>query len=85
MRAVVHRLVASPQAGLLLVILVLGAALSVFAGTHVDRATGREVNNFLNASTLLQTATDASFFAIMADGATLVNGNVCIDLTDHSV
>jgi ribose transport system permease protein len=85
MRALLHRLVTSPQAGLLLVIFALGAALALFAGTHVDRATGREVNNFLNASTLLQTATDASFFAIMAVGATLVIVSGGIDLSVGSV
>jgi ribose/xylose/arabinose/galactoside ABC-type transport system permease subunit len=85
MRGLLHRIVASPQAGLLLVIVALGALLALFAGTHVDRATGREVNNFLNASTLLQTATDASFFAIMAVGATVVIVSGGIDLSVGSV
>ena len=85
MRGLLHKVVSSPQAGLLLVIVVLGATLSLFAGTHVDRATGREVNNFLNASTLLQTATDASFFAIMAVGATVVIVSGGIDLSVGSI
>ena len=61
-----RRLLASEQAGLVLVILVLGIILTVLAGAHVDRITGAEVNNFLSSYTLIQTATDASFFAIMA-------------------
>ncbi|MGH7752108.1 MAG: ABC transporter permease, partial [Gemmatimonadales bacterium] len=85
MRDLLRKVITSPQAGLLLVILVLGAALTVFAGTHVDRTTGREVNNFLNASTLLQTATDASFFAIMAVGATVVIVSGGIDLSVGSI
>ncbi len=47
-------------------------ALGLLAGSHEDRVTGRRVNNFLNSYTLMQTATDTSFFAIMAAGATLV-------------
>lgn len=73
------------QAGLLIVIVALGLALSLFAGSHADPLTGREVNNFLNPNTLLQTATDASFFAIMAVGATLVIISGGIDLSVGSV
>lgn len=73
------------QAGLALVIVLLGVALTAFAGSHVDPLTGREVNNFLNVNTLLQTATDASFFAIMAAGATLVIISAGIDLSVGSV
>jgi ribose transport system permease protein len=80
-----RRLLGSPQAGLLLVILVLAALLTAFAGTHTDRLTGQTVNNFLNANTLIQTATDASFFAIMAVGATLVIISAGIDLSVGSV
>ena len=68
MRPFLHRALASPPAGLTMVILLLGTILTLFAGTHVDRRTGLEVNNFLNSNTLVQTATDASFFAIMAVG-----------------
>lgn len=73
------------QAGLLLVIVLLGVALTIFSGTHTDPRTGVEVNNFFNTNTLLQTATDASFFAIMAAGATLVIISAGIDLSVGSV
>ena len=62
----------SQQIGLLLVLLVLGAALTLAAGSHVDPQTGKTINNFLNTYTLIQMATDASAFAIMGVGATLV-------------
>jgi ribose/xylose/arabinose/galactoside ABC-type transport system permease subunit len=75
----------SAQAGLILVILLLGAVLTLFAGSHVDRRTGEEVNNFLNSHTLIQTATDASFFAVMAVGATFVIISGGIDLSVGSV
>src|SRR5712691_9165429 len=75
----------SPPAGLLLVILLLGTILTLFAGTHLDRRTGVEVNNFLNSNTLIQTATDASFFAVMAVGATFVIISGGIDLSVGSV
>src|SRR3954463_10472040 len=68
----IRRIATSPQAGLVLVILLLGALLTWLAGSHVDRQTGASVNNFWNSYTLIQTATDASFFAIMAIGATMV-------------
>ena len=65
------RILSSAQAGLLLVIICLGALLTLSAGSHADRVTGEMVNNFLNSYTLIQTLTDASFFAIMAVGATI--------------
>lgn len=80
-----RRLLATQQAGLVLVILALGTALSIFAGSHADPLTGRPVNNFLNANTLLQTATDASLFGIMAVGATMVIISAGIDLSVGSV
>lgn len=80
-----RRVFASPQAGLVMVILLLGAVLAIFAGTHPDRVTGLPVNNFLNSHTLLQTATDASFFAIMAVGATVVIISGGIDLSVGSI
>jgi ribose/xylose/arabinose/galactoside ABC-type transport system permease subunit len=85
MRALARRVVGAPQFGLLLVILALAAALGLFSGSHLDRASGREVNNFLNPSTLVQTATDASFFAIMAVGATIVIISGGIDLSVGSI
>ena len=62
----------SQQFGLLLVLLVLGTALTLGAGSHIDPRSGEDVNNFLNRYTLIQMATDASAFAIMGVGATLV-------------
>jgi len=68
-----------------LVVLLLGTLLTIFAGSHPDRLTGQSVNNFLNSYTLIQTATDASFFAIMAVGATIVIISAGIDLSVGSV
>ena len=81
----VRRFFSSAQAGLLLVIVSLGALLTLFAGSHADRVTGESVNNFLNSYTLIQTATDASFFAIMAVGATIVIISGGIDLSVGSI
>jgi ribose transport system permease protein len=67
-----HSLLRSQQLGLLAVLLVLGAGLTLAAGSHPDPITGDTVNNFLNAHTLIQMATDASAFAIMGVGATIV-------------
>ena len=80
-----RKILASQQAGLIAVILLLSGVLTVFAGSHADRFTGEPVNNFLNAYTLIQTATDASFFAIMAVGATLVIISGGIDLSVGSI
>jgi ribose/xylose/arabinose/galactoside ABC-type transport system permease subunit len=55
-----------------IVLLALGTLLTVVAGSHVDPVTGSSVNNFFNAHTLIQMGTDASTFAIMGVGATLV-------------
>src|SRR6188768_296660 len=81
----VRRILTSPQAGLVAIILLLAAVLTVTAGSHVDQRTGLVVNNFLNSYTLIQTATDASFFAIMAVGATIVIISAGIDLSVGSV
>jgi ribose/xylose/arabinose/galactoside ABC-type transport system permease subunit len=80
-----RKLLASQQTGLALIILALGGILTVFAGSHVDRITGASVNNFLNSHTLIQTATDASFFAVMAVGATVVIISGGIDLSVGSI
>jgi ribose/xylose/arabinose/galactoside ABC-type transport system permease subunit len=80
-----RRLFAAEQAGLVLVILGLGTLLTFLAGSHVDPMTGATINNFLNSHTLIQTATDASFFAIMAVGATIVIISGGIDLSVGSV
>lgn len=84
-RPAVRRVLASPQAGLVAIILVLVVVLTATAGTHVDQRTGLVVNNFLNSYTLIQTATDASFFAIMAVGATIVIIAGGIDLSVGSI
>jgi len=68
-----------------LVVLLLGGLLTAFAGSHVDSRSGQVVNNFLNSYTLIQTATDASFFAIMAVGATIVIISGGIDLSVGSI
>jgi ribose transport system permease protein len=81
MHPTIRRLFNAQQSGLILVILLLGAVLTVFAGSHIDRVTGHSVNNFLNFYTLMQTATDASFFAIMAVGATMVIISGGVDLS----
>lgn len=78
------KLFGSQQAGLLFIILALGTVLSIFANT-TDPQTGQRINTFLNSNTLLQTATDASFFAIMAIGATMVIISGGIDLSVGSV
>ena len=72
-------------AGLVLVLVLLGVIMASFAGSHVDRLSGQTVNNFLNASTLLQVATDTSFFAIMAVGMTVVIISGGIDLSVGSI
>ena len=81
MQRLLRALFNAQQTGLILVILLLGTILTIFAGSHVDRATGQSVNNFLNSYTLMQTATDASFFAIMAIGATMVIISGGVDLS----
>ena len=80
-----RKFLASPQTGLTLIIVALGAVLTLFAGTHEDRVTGSAVNNFFNSHTLIQTATDASFFAVMAVGATIVIISGGIDLSVGSI
>jgi ribose/xylose/arabinose/galactoside ABC-type transport system permease subunit len=82
----VHRsLLRSPSAGLVIVLLALGTVLTLVAGSHVDPVSGATVNNFLNAHTLIQMATDASTFAIMGVGATLVIISGGIDLSVGAV
>src|SRR5690349_18918648 len=72
------------QSGLIFIILLLGALLTMFAGTHTDYS-GHTVNNFLNPSTLMQVATDASFFAVMAVGMCMVIISGGIDLSVGSI
>jgi ribose transport system permease protein len=84
-RSALIRLVTTQQAGLVGVIILLCTALAIAAGSHVDQRTGAVVNNFYNLHTLLQTATDASFFVIMAVGATIVIIAGGIDLSVGSI
>lgn len=84
-RAMATRIVSSQESGLVLVVLIVIVTLVLLAGTHVDRRTGGMVSNFWNSNTLIQTATDASFFAIMAIGATVVIISGGIDLSVGSI
>lgn len=74
-------LLRSQELGLIVVLLALGTALTLAAGSHTDPLSGKTVNNFLNAYTLIQMATDASAFAIMGVGATIVIISGGIDLS----
>ncbi len=85
MHPVARRILASQETGLVLVVALVTIVLAALAGSHADRASGAMVNNFLNANTLVQTATDASFFAIMAIGATMVIISGGIDLSVGSI
>jgi ribose transport system permease protein len=78
-------LLKSQQIGLVAVLVVLGAVLTFASGAHVDRLSGLRVNNFLNAYTLVQMGTDASAFAIMGVGATIVIISGGIDLSVGAV
>lgn len=69
----------------MLVVTLVTLALTRLAGSHLDRRTGEAVNNFWNSYTLIQMATDASFFAIMAIGATVVIISGSIDLSVVSI
>src|SRR5215207_2282129 len=80
MRHALRRLFASQEIGLVLVLVAVVIILTALAGAHPDRQTGETVNNFWNSYTLVQTATDASFFAVMAIGATIVIISGGIDL-----
>jgi len=73
----------APQIGLVGVIVTLGILLSVFAGNFEKQ--GRTVNVFLNPDSLLQIGSDASFFAIMAVGMTVVIISGGIDLSVGSI
>ena len=85
MRVLLRRIVNSQESGLILVVVLVAVALTVLAGSHIDRRTGELINNFWNSNTLIQTATDASFFAIMAIGATVVIISGGIDLSVGSI
>jgi ribose transport system permease protein len=81
----VRRILASQESGLVIVVALLTITLIALAGSHVDHRTETVVNNFWNANTIVQTLTDASFFAIMAIGATMVIISGGIDLSVGSI
>jgi len=81
----VRRLVGSQETGLVIVVAIVVVLLTALAGSHFDRITNSTVNNFWNSNTLIQTGTDASFFAIMAIGATIVIISGGIDLSVGSI
>lgn len=85
MQGTLRKLVASQETGLVVVLVIVTMTLTMLAGSHPDRLSGEIVNNFWNPNTLVQTATDASFFAIMAIGATLVIISGGIDLSVGSI
>ncbi|MGH7459880.1 MAG: hypothetical protein ACREMA_02480, partial [Longimicrobiales bacterium] len=85
MRALAKKVISSQEIGLVLVLALVTVTLVALAGSHVDRRTGELINNFWNSNTLIQTATDASFFAIMAIGATVVIVSGGIDLSVGSI
>ena len=80
MRARTSSLLRLQELGLALVIVALGILLSI-KGRHIDPTSGQSFNTFLNLNTMIQMATDASFFAIMAVGATMVIITGGIDLS----
>src|SRR5579862_9738064 len=78
-------LLRAQEAGLILVIVALVIVISSFAGTYFDKSTGHTVNTFLNPRSLIQVTSDASLFAIMAVGATIVIIAGGIDLSVGSI
>jgi ribose/xylose/arabinose/galactoside ABC-type transport system permease subunit len=85
MHPIIRRILGSQETGLVIVVVLVTVALTALAGSHLDRNAGVVVNNFWNANTLIQTATDASFFAMMAIGATMVIISGGIDLSVGSI
>ena len=84
-RRIGNRLLRAEQIGLVVVLAVLWLGLTLASGSHVDPQSGATVNNFWNAHTLIQMATDASGFAIMGVGATIVIIAGGIDLSVGAV
>jgi ribose/xylose/arabinose/galactoside ABC-type transport system permease subunit len=89
----IRALLSSPEAGLILVILLLGAALTLSTPSieRRDRVMGQDgqstervhhVNRFLNADNLFGIAKDASFIAVMAVG---MSGIIILGGIDLSV
>lgn len=73
------------QFGLVIIILLLGIAMTLKARSHVNPVSGHMVNNFLNAGNLFEVATETSFFGIMAVGMTMVIISAGIDLSVGSI
>jgi ribose transport system permease protein len=69
MRPFLRRVVGSQEAGLVSVVILLTLALSLLAGSHVDRRTGEVVNNFLNSRQSVQ-----SFTALARRGTSSLTG-----------
>ncbi|HEY1065383.1 MAG TPA: ABC transporter permease [Pirellulales bacterium] len=84
-----RRLAGMQELGLVGVILVLGAFLTIFGGSTsrvvTDRATGKQyretTNKFLNVDRLVTLAKNTSFVAVMAVGATTIIVSGGIDLS----
>ena len=85
MRGTLRKLLGAQETGLIVVVVLVAVLLTSLAGSHADRGSGELVNNFWNSYTLIQTATDASFFAIMAIGAAVVIISGGIDLSVGSI
>ena len=85
MRGALRKLLGAQETGLIVVVVLVAVLLTSLAGSHADRRSGELVNNFWNSYTLIQTATDASFFAIMAIGAAVVIISGGIDLSVGSI
>lgn len=85
MRAVLRKVAGLQETGLVGVVALFAIILTVLAESHVDRRTGELINSFWNTGTLMQTATDASFFAVMAVGAAVVIISGGIDLSVGSI
>ncbi|MBS1706162.1 MAG: ABC transporter permease [Armatimonadetes bacterium] len=83
MRRAMGAIFRSQQLGLVLVVLVIGVILTIFAGNH--ERNGVSVNNFLNADTLITVLKDTSVIAMLAVGMTTVIITAGIDLSVGSV
>ena len=77
----ISRIQASPNYGLITVILAMGMAVTTFTPTHIDSATNQVVSNFLNLNSISGLFTETSFFVVMAVGVTLVIITGGIDLS----
>jgi ribose/xylose/arabinose/galactoside ABC-type transport system permease subunit len=71
------------ELGLVIVIVLMLIGITMKAGTHQDA--GHAANNFLNTRSLIQATTDASLYAIIAVGATVVIIAGGIDLSVGSI